>query len=748
MMNLKDKILFCEGQNFWETKAFPEENIPSMFMCDGPHGLRKQENHSDHLGVNDSRPATCFPTAVSTACSWDKALLGEIGAAIAKEAADQGVGVFLGPGANIKRNPLCGRNFEYFSEDPYLAGKLAASFIKHAQENGIGTSLKHFALNNQEFKRFQSNSVLDERTMREIYLTAFEIAVREGKPKTVMCTYNQINGEYCSDNEKLLTQILREQWGFDGVVMTDWGAMNNRIAGFNAGCDLNMPGGSGYMLNETLQAVENGELDEKVIDTSVNRIMKMVLEAQKATQSKGGCDYETHHRLAARAAEQSAVLLKNEGPILPLNEKQTIAIVGDMAKAMRYQGAGSSHINPTQITHPADVLHANASVESADVAIVFAGLPPEYESEGFDRENMQMPAEHLRMIEETAAKNPHTVVVLFCGAAVEAPWADKVKAILYMGLPGQAGGAAVKTLLYGKANPCGKLAETWPVCYGDCPSSSCYGSRDGQYREGIYVGYRYYDKAKVKPRWRLGFGLSYTQFSYSKPSIQENSVSVTVSNTGALPGAEVVQLYVAPPKNGIHRPERELKGFEKVYLAPGESKQVTFTLDDRSFAVWNDGWQVPGGTYELLVGGDPEQLLLAGTVEKQGEVVNIPAWQPGSWYESPKSTPPQSQWEAMLGHRYTPYSPSKGHFTMNDSVMDMKPYSLAMNAMYWGVKKTLSKGAKPGTSEYRMLMESSAGSPLRSMQISGGMKGSLFEGLLAMANGRYLHGIMTILKGG
>jgi len=746
-MNLKEKIALCEGKNFWKTREFPQYNIPSMFMCDGPHGLRKQEgDHKDYLGMNESRPATCFPAAVLTACSWDEELLGKIGSAIAEEAADQRVGLFLGPGVNIKRNPLCGRNFEYFSEDPYLAGKLAASFIKNAQKNGIGTCLKHFACNNQEFKRLSSDSVLDERTLREIYLAPFEIAVREGKPKTVMCAYNKINGVYCSDNRELLTNILRDEWGFEGLVVTDWGAMHDRVAAFKAGCDLNMPGGSGYMGQEVLEAVAQGELDESDIDRCVQRVKKMVLEAQQALKNEVRCDYDAHHELARIAAEQSAVLLKNDGNILPLNEEQKIAIVGDMAKAMRYQGSGSSHINPTRLVHPADVLESSASVEQADVAVVFAGLPPEYESEGFDRENMKMPQEQVKLIEETAAKNPNTVVVLFSGAPVEAPWADKVKAILYMGLPGQAGGEAVKNLLYGIANPSGKLAETWPIKYDDCPSSAYYPQWDAQYREGIYVGYRYYDKADVPVRWKFGFGLSYTGFAYSNPKIDGETVRITVANTGSRAGAEVIQFYVSPPQDGIHRPVKELKRFAKVFLEPGESREISFNLDDRCFAVWDNGWKVPPGRYTILAGGNPDKLITAGTIEKSGEDVKIPDWQPGTWYEKPKGSPSLEQWEAMLGRKYVPYTPQKGKFTMNDTVIDMKEHSLVMKALHWYIKRLISKGAKPGTPEYRMLIESSAGSPLRSLQIASGIKANIFKGLLAMANGKYIKGIKVLLK--
>lgn len=748
-MTLREKIALCEGKNFWETKEFPQYGIPSMFMCDGPHGLRKQEgNHKDYLGVNDSRPATCFPAAVSTACSWDVELIGRIGSAIAEEAADQGVGLFLGPGVNIKRNPLCGRNFEYFSEDPYLAGKMAASFIKNAQKKGIGTCLKHFACYNQEFRRLSSDSILDDRTLREIYLSPFEIAVREGKPKTVMCAYNKINGVYCSDNRELLTDILRNEWGFEGLVVTDWGAMHDRIEAFKAGCDLNMPGGSSYMEQDVLGAVARGDLDEADIDRSVQRVKKLVLEAREALKNRTLCDYNAHHELARIAAEQSAVLLKNENNILPLKEGQKIAVVGDMAKNMRYQGSGSSHINPTRLVNPAEVLENSGSIEDADVAVMFAGLPPEYESEGFDRDNMEMPQEHIKLIEETADRNPNTVVVLFCGAPVETPWADKVKGILYMGLPGQAGGEAVRNLLYGTANPSGKLAETWPVKYSDCPSATYYPQRDGQYREGIYVGYRYYDKAGVPVRWKFGFGLSYTEFTCSNPQLDGETVRITVTNTGNRPGSEVVQLYVAPPQDGIHRPVRELKRFAKVHLKPGESKEISFTLDERCFAVWDNGWKVPPGKYTVLVGGNPDELMVAGFIEKSGKQVKIPDWQPGSWYEKPKGSPSLEQWEMMLGRKYVPYTVQKGRFTMNDTIAEMKEYSLVMSALYRYVKKVVSKGAKPGTPEYRMIIESSVGSPIRSIQISGGIKGNIFKSLLALANGKYIEGLITLLKKG
>ena len=766
-MTLEDKIALCSGENFWETKKYEAYGIPSLFMCDGPHGLRKQEDVADMLGVNESRKATCFPAEVTTAGSWDPELLAEIGAAIGEEAKEQGVGLVLGPGANLKRSPLCGRNFEYFSEDPYLAGKLAAGFIRGAEAQGISTSLKHFAVNSQEKSRFTSNSVLDDRTLRELYLTAFEIAVKEGKPSTVMCAYPKLNGVHCSDNKRLLTDILRTEWGFGGMVVTDWGAMNDRIEGFRAGCDLNMPGGSDYMEKEVLQAVKNGTLPVSCIDDSARRVLKLVLRAAETLKEKAACDYDAHHALAKRAAAEGAVLLKNEGGILPLKQGAKIAVIGAMAKNLRYQGAGSSHINPTGLSQPLDFLpdaiyasgcdergdttdalleEARAAAQQAEVAVVFAGLPDHYESEGFDRNDMNMPAGHLRMIEAVVSANPNTVVVLLCGSAVECPWADRVKAVLYMGLPGQAGGEAIADLLYGRVNPSGKLAESWPFTYGDVPSSEIFGkTADALYQEGVYVGYRYYDKAGVPVRWPFGYGLSYTEFAYSNLAVEGDSVSVTVKNTGSLAGAEVVQLYMEAPQDGLHRPLRELKGFQKVFLQPGETQTVTFPLTDRSFAVWQDGWNIPAGTYAVCVGG------LQVEIEKNGDVLPVPTWQGDSWYERCSGKPNYADWEATLERKYTPPVLKKGSFTMENTVEEMKDYSLIMKIMYKATEHVIAKG-NGGKIDYenpnfRMQMASSAGGPLRSMMISGGVKGGVFPGMLEMANGHFFRGIWKMIKG-
>lgn len=800
-MSLEDKIALCSGANFWETKKMEQYGIPSLFLCDGPHGLRKQERTggADMLGINESRPATCFPAETVMAAAWDPSLLAKIGAAIGREAKEQGVELVLGPGANLKRNPLCGRSFEYFSEDPYLAGKLAAGWIRGIEGEGVAASLKHFAANSQEKSRFNSDSVMDERTLRELYLTAFEIAVKEGKPSTVMCAYPKLRGVHCSDHYGLLTEILRREWGFEGMVVTDWGAMNDRIEGFRAGCDLNMPGGSAYMEREAFRAVKEGRLPEADVDRSALRVLELVFgrtnairQAEDSEMMQAGeqdtvdgtpdaevqapemaAMAEAHHDLARRAAEAGAVLLKNEDNILPLRPGVKLAVIGAMARSLRYQGAGSSHIQPTRVSQPLDFLpgavsaagcdergdtserqlaEAEKAAREAEVAVVFAGLPDHYESEGFDRENLKMPKGHLRMIETVAAANPNTVVVLLCGCVVECPWADQVKGILYLGLPGQAGGEAAANLLYGRAQPGGRLAESWPYRYEDCVSSSYYGKgRDALYQEGIYVGYRYYDKAGKEVRWPFGYGLSYTSFTYRNLALKDDLVTVTVANTGFRPGSEVVQLYIEGPGEGIHRPLRELRGFQKVILVPGESREISFPLDDRCFAIWQEGWRIQEGSYRILVGGNSRDLPLRQEIFRQGERLPASDWQQESWYETCAGIPTQQDLEAAMGRRYTAPRLVKGQFTMDNTVEEMREHSLFMRIMYRAVERTVAKGfggkRDYKNPQFRMLMASSVGSPLRSMQISGGLKDGLMQGLLELANGHPFRGIWRLLTG-
>ena len=761
-MTLEEKISFCTGKDFWRTKELKAFHVPSIMMSDGPHGLRCQTTSTDMLGINNSEPATCFPTAVSAAQTWNIDLLEQEGKAIAEEALQLGVSIVLGPGTNIKRNPLCGRNFEYFSEDPYLAGKLSAAWIRGLQSTGVKASLKHFALNNQEYKRQNGDSLVDEKIMREIYLKPFEIAVKEANPGTVMCCYNKVNGVHGSDNRKLLTDILRKEWGFDGVVVTDWGAMNDRIQAFKAGCDLNMPGANRYMENQLLEAVKNGVLDEKDIDQSVERIL-MLIECCRS-QKKEKNESENHHYLSEKIAEEGAVLLKNNNGLLPMTLEDT-CLIGYMAEDLRYQGSGSSHINPTQLNQLKDVLNlpysaccdkegnvTEASLKEAQAlaarhkkAIVVAGLPDVYESEGFDRDHMRMPKGHIQMIEAVAKVNPNTAVVLLGGSAMEIPWEDQVSSILYMGLPGQAGAEAVLHLLTGQANPSGKLTETWPMSYDDVISKETFGKKNTEYREGIYVGYRYYDKAGLSVRYPFGYGLSYTSFDYSDLCIENNKVSVCVTNTGALSGKEVVQLYVHAPETSVYRPVKELKRFKKISLAAKESVDVEFELGNDCFEVWKNGWILPSGTYQIQV----------GTLSQEFTLVKDDACETmkGTWYETLKGMPTRDEWQKLMGYEVPVVKEAvKGEFTWDNTVLEMKETSGLMRFFANIVELFISKqfGWKKDMSNptYRMMVTSAMDCPIRAMAITVGniISDTMAEGIVLMGNGHFFKGMAKILK--
>ncbi len=787
-MSLEDKIALCSGKDFWHTKDMPNYNLPSIMMCDGPHGLRKQEDAADMLGVNESVQATCFPTAVITGSSWNIDLMHKVAEAIAEEALANQVSIVLGPGANMKRNPLCGRNFEYISEDPYLSGKMAASYIRGSEEKGVATSLKHFASNSQETKRFTSDSVIDERTLREIYLRSFEIAVKEGKPSTVMCAYNKINGIHCSDNKELLTNILRNEWGYDGLVLTDWGAMNDRIKGFEAGCDLNMPGGSDYMEQEVAKAVEDGKISEEFINQSVDRMIDLILKSSENLKKSATYDKDAHHKLAKEAACEGIVLLKNEDQILPIEEGKKVAIIGKMAEKIRYQGAGSSHINPTKLVQPKDVMHydyfavgcdekgntndellqeATRVAKESDIAIVFAGLTEVYESEGFDRENMKMPKGHEQMIEAVAKSNPNTVVVLMSGSVVECSWRDKVKGILYAGLSGQAGAEAIADILQGKVNPSGKLAESWPYVYEDCITAKDYAkSKDALYKEGIYVGYRYYDSANKNVRFPFGYGLSYTTFAYDHLKVipqgsNRYTVTCEVTNTGNRVGKEVIQLYVSALDSKIFRPTKELKSFVKVELKPNETKVITMNLDESSFSIYlgqtyldsmnssntlTKGWIVPSGKYNILIGSSSRTIQLTETIDIEGVNLEEPTWQKDSWYETLTNEPTIEEFERVLGYHYIESKHHKGQYTLEDTVEEMKEESFIMKIMYKSTEMVIKKGmgnkiTEDNEAEFHMMMSSSAGSPIRSMMICGGIKGGVLPGMVDIANGHFFKGI-------
>jgi len=652
-MTLEEKASLCSGYDFWYTKSVERLGFPRIMVSDGPHGLRKQDGTTDHLGVNDSVPSTCFPAAATTACSFDTNLMEEMGKALGKECLQEGVAVLLGPGVNIKRSPLCGRNFEYFSEDPLLAGEMAAGMIKGIQSKGIGTSLKHYAANNQETRRMSIDEAIDERALREIYLTNFEIAVKKARPWTVMCCYNQVNGEYGSQNNYLLNKILRDEWGFDGLVVTDWGAIVDRVKGLQAGLDLEMPYVNSDNDKTIVKAVKEGNLNESVLDTIVLRIIKLVLTALDSKQTGYRYDAEAHHKLASRIASESSVLLKNEGNLLPLSKSGKYALIGTFAEQPRYQGAGSSRINPFQLEKLINVFSernitfdyapgysldhddideqlivdaVNAAI-GKDAVIICIGLPDAYESEGFDRKHLRLPLSHIVLLERVAAANPDTVVLLSCGGAVEMPWLVNAKALLMLYLGGQAGASASADLIFGDVVPSGKLAETFPIELEDNPSYNYFpgGTNSVHYRESIYVGYRYYDKADIEVLFPFGHGLSYTSFAYSDLKLDKLAdgvqACVTVKNTGSRAGAEVVQFYISQKTPSVFKPVRELGSFAKVLLQSGESKQVSVNLPMRAFSFYDTdiaSFSVEEGEYTVFAAASSRSIRCEANVMLTG----------------------------------------------------------------------------------------------------------------------------------
>ncbi|MDL2301416.1 glycoside hydrolase family 3 C-terminal domain-containing protein [Lachnospiraceae bacterium OttesenSCG-928-D06] len=652
-MTLEEKAAMCSGADFWHLQDIKRLGIPRIMVTDGPHGIRKQEGEGDHLGIGRSEVAICFPTAAALAASFDRKLLKELGSILGKECQAEKIGILLGPGVNIKRSPICGRNFEYFSEDPYVSGELAAAYITGLQGEGVACSIKHFAANNQETERLSGDSVVDERTLHEIYLTSFEKSIKEAKPKTVMCAYNQLNGTFAAENKKLLTEILREDFSFDGLVVTDWGAGKDHIKGLNAGLDLRMPGGNEQDQKVIIEAVKKGELEERVINRAVENILRVIKFIVDNKQEKATFDYEGDHNKAREMAKECAVLLKNDENILPLSKKSKIAFIGEFAEMARYQGGGSSFIHSYKIDSAlefaekeAEIVYAKgyetvtnqvdeslmeqalAAAKKSDVAVIFAGLPNAYESEGFDRKHIDMPENQNLLIEKIAAIQPNTVVVLQNGSLVAMPWADQVKGILEMYLGGEAVGSAIVELLFGDAVPSGKLAESFPYQLSDNPSYLNFPGYQGRvcYQEGVYVGYRYYDTKKMAVRYPFGHGLSYTTFAYSDIEIDKSQmtdeellqVKVTIENTGLVAAKEIVQLYIKPIDLEMPRPEHELKGFEKVYLEPQEKKTITFLLDKRAFAYYEvrlHDWKVESGAYEVQIGASSQDIRLKKRVK-------------------------------------------------------------------------------------------------------------------------------------
>lgn len=653
-MTLEEKAALCTGATPWTTTAVERLGVPEMTVADGPHGVRHAADVNNLVAA--SLPATCFPTASCTASTWDVDLLREMGQALAEECIALKVDVVLGPGTNMKRSPLGGRNFEYFSEDPYLAGQVAAAFIEGVQSKGVGTSLKHYAVNNQEFRRMTISAELDERTLREIYLSAFETAVKKAKPWTVMCAYNKVNGSYCSENHKLLTEILKEEWGFEGLVVSDWGAVHDRVASLQAGLDLEMPGPKPRRTKAVVEAVRSGKLDESVLNEAVRRILEIVFKAAE-TPKGGNFDIDAHHALARRVAAEGMVLLKNDG-LLPLKNPQHIAVIGRAAQTAHFQGGGSSHINPTLVDSPFKELQKLAgnaelnyvegysasgesnqmlveqaikSARSADVALLYIALPESKESEGYDRSDIDLTPQQVALIKAVTAVQPKTVVILNNGAPVAmGDWIDGAAAVIEAWMMGQAGGGAIADVLYGRVNPSGKLAETFPLRLADTPAHLNFPGENGEvrYGEGLFIGYRYYDARQIPVQFPFGYGLSYTTFAYGNPKVSTTSfkdvdgvtVSVEVTNTGEVAGKEIVQVYVHDHKSGLVRSPKELKAFAKVALKPGETKTVSLHLDFRAFAYYHPAyrqWITEDGEFDLLIGASSADIRCTQTVTLQ-----------------------------------------------------------------------------------------------------------------------------------
>lgn len=695
-MTLEQKAAFVSGFDYWHLEEALELGLPKIMITDGPHGLRKQnadKKASGGIGLGNSVPSTCFPPASTTSCSWDEDLLHQEGIALGKECLKEQVSTLLGPGTNIKRSPVCGRNFEYFSEDPYLAGKCSASFVNGVQSMGIGTSLKHFACNSQEAFRMVVNEVIDERTLRELYLTAFEICVKESQPWTIMNSYNRINGVYASENEWLQEKVLRDEWGFEGLVVTDWGASVDRIPGLKYGTDLEMPSSGVLNTKKIIEAVKNGELDEEILNKRVDNVVELIVKSKPALEGKHTFDIEEHHKIAQKVAEGSMVLLKNDDSILPLKQGQKVAVIGEMAKSPRFQGAGSSVINPTKLVNAYDELaklgvdltYAQAyekskdevndamlfeavnAAKNADVAVVFVGLTEEFEGEGYDRENIEMPSSHNHLVSAIAKANPNTVVVLAGGSVVHMPWVDQVKGLLNSGLGGQAGGGAVANILTGAVNPSGKTSETYPLTFADNPTYNNYpgGPVTSEHRESVYIGYRYYDKANKDVLFPFGYGLSYTSFEYSDLKLSSDSIkdtdTVTVSfkikNTGDVDGAEVAQIYVADKESTIFRPVKELKGFKKVLLKAGEEQQISVDLSKRAFAFYNvqlGDWMVETGEFDILVGASSRDIRLSQSITVTSTVdAAIPDYRESApaYYTADIDGMKGAQFEAVYGQK-------------------------------------------------------------------------------------------------
>ena len=794
-MTLEEKASLCSGKDFWHLKGIERLGVASIMVTDGPHGLRKQTSDSSQPGLSNTVPATCFPTASALAATWNRELVFQVGQALGQECRQEKVGVILGPGANIKRSPLCGRNFEYFSEDPFLTGEMAASHINGVQSQGVGTSLKHYAANNQETRRMAIDAVVDERALREIYLAGFEKAVKAAQPWTVMCAYNMLNGSYCSEHETLLTRILKEEWGHTGLVVTDWGAINDRVEGLKAGVELEMPGLPGGSDASIVAAVQSGQLHESVLDKAVERLLALILKADQTLATDFSYDKDAHHALARRVAGEGAVLLKNENTLLPLPANAKIALVGRFAKAPRYQGAGSSLMNPTRLDNLYDELGALVGKENlvyadgytdkgevvdqtlldkaldvakqAEIVVVCAGLTDMDEVEGLDRTHMKLPAGHDALILALAAAHKKVVVVLSNGSPLEMPWVGNVCAILEGYLGGQAGAGGLADILTGRVNPSGKLAETFPHRLEDNPSHYYFpsGPATVEYRESIYVGYRYYDKVSQEVLFPFGHGLSYTTFEYSHLKLSRRSitdsgtlkVSLKVKNTGKLAGKETVQFYVRDVESTPFRPQKELKGFAKVELQPGAETTLSIELDKRAFAYYNTDlkdWTVESGDFEILVGASSRDIRLSARVKVTSSLKNVPVSErdrsPAYQYFPKGASISQKDFESLLGRALPANLGShKGSYSLNTPVGDMSD-SFIGRLLHDYMGKQISKliAGQEDTPTALLMKVMIDEAPLRTLLMAGEGKIThpMLEAMLIMINGHFFKGAAALVK--
>ena len=776
-LNLEQKCALLSGAGTFTTRPLPKNGIPAITLSDGPNGVRKQAGAADHLGLNPSVPATCFPTAATVACSWDTALGEQIGQAMGEEAAAQEVAVLLGPGLNTKRSPLCGRNFEYFSEDPYLSGKMAAGYVRGIQASGISACPKHFAVNSQELRRMASDSVVDERTLRELYLTGFEIVVKEAHPKTIMSSYNLINGTYANENAYLLRDILRREWGFDGAVVTDWGGSNDHALGVKNGSTLEMPAPGGDAVRELMAAVQSGKITEADVDARLDELLTLVLDTHAAVERHSrSFDAAAHHALARRAAAESTVLLKNDDALLPLAEGTKVAVIGDFAETPRYQGAGSSAVNSIQVDSLLGCIEASglrqvgyaagfdrqgkpdaaqkaeavALAAKADAVLLCLGLDEIKESEGLDRRDMKLADNQIELLQAVQAANPNVVVLLSAGASLETPWLAHCKALVYGALGGQAGAGAMLDVVTGKVNPSGKLAETWANAYADSPARDHFAGegRTVQYREGLYVGYRYYQTAGVPVAFPFGYGLSYTQFAYSNLQAAPQGVTLTVTNTGSRAGAEIVQLYVAKPGAEILRPAQELKGFTKIRLEAGESKTVSIPLDDKAYRYWNtktDSWEIEGGAYELRVGASSADIRLTATVDIVGTDApnpyagkSLPHYQSGS-----VQSVPDAEWETLLGR---PIPEDKVKIDRNMTLGELNHGRSPLGWLIWLVLTALLNASyKKGKPDLNVLFQYNM--PLRALakMTNGAISMGMVDGIVMELQGFWVIGLVRVI---